>query len=400
MIRMFKVLLILILAFPFFIHAQNLAVNNAPYSRINNNPSVSAPTPAHLAPWQKAEDRVNGNINRISLAKLKATNTSLVSFLKDSCLADSTLHPVWHGEYTADKTAASLSLSYGIRCNFTQSSTLSIMANDLSPLLRHIEVYGQEYMALTAIPTVRNACPHFEPAATTPTTITAVAASQTTAAAAQTTINPAAASTTRTKLWLVTAKPDDLPYIILTRKDYLEKVIVSLNKTKQHIIADVKQKAPTRTTADQEAQKNKELESFRSTYTGAELEMRQRHYLEQYKSDEDYQKEKIDAATADTDSTISFIDGMLHRLAPATLAAPAIVSSSAKEFEGFADGEPGSVMLVGIKPTAADAIATPEKPNFFLITWNFDPSDPTAVSLDRQIAKQLDPGVLKNILKK
>jgi len=394
MIRMHKIALIFILVSPCFIHAQNLADNKTPAPRTNNNLPVSfsadgenKPTPVpptnedpkkapvRLAPWQKAEDQTNGSINRLSLAKLKATNTSLVSFLKDSCLADSTLHPVWHGEYTAekaDKKTTTVSLSYGIRCNFAQSTTLSIMANDLSPLLRHIEVYGQDYTALVSIPTVRNECPHFEPAA----------------------------PTTKTKLWLITAKPDELPYTVLTRKDYLEQVIASLNTVKQHIIADVKQKAPTRTTADQEAQKNKDLESFRTTYTGAELEMRQRHYLEHYKSDEDYQKEKIDAATADTDSTISFIDGMLHRLSPSTLAAPAIVSPSAKEFEGFADGEPGSIMLIGIKPAAADATATPEKPNFFLVTWKFDPADPAAVNLDRQLAKKLDPRVLKNILKK
>jgi len=399
MIRRHNIALIFILVSPCFIHAQNLADNKTPASRTNNLPvSISAdgnnkPTPAppanedpkktpvRLAPWQKAEDQTTGSINRISLAKLKATNTSLVSFLKDSCLADSTLHPIWHGEYTADKAdkkTTPVSLSYGIRCNFAQSSTLSIMANYLSPLLRHIEVYGQDYTALVSIPTVRNECPHFEPAVPTTT----------------------AAPASKTKIWLVTANPDELPYAVLTRKDYLEQVIASLNTVKQHIIADVKQKAPTRTTADQEAQKNKDLESFRTTYTGAELEMRQRHYLEHYKSDEDYQKEKIDAATADTDSTISFIDGMLHRLSPSTLAVPAMVSPSAKEFEGFADGEPGSVMLIGIKPAAADATATPEKPNFFLVTWEFDPADPAAISLDHQLAKKLDPRVLKNILKK
>ncbi len=395
MTRMHNIALILFLFSPCFIHAQNLADNKTP-SRVNNTLPVSIPgdgdnrsVPAHpanedpkkapvrLAPWQKADDQTNGNITRVSLAKLKATNTSLVSFLKDSCLADSTLHPVWHGEYTADKPdkkATTVNLSYGIRCIFQQSSSLSIMANDLSPLLKHIEVYSQDYTALVVIPTVRNECPHFEPVATTPTT--------------------------KSKFWLITARPDELPYTVLTRKDYLEKVIASLNTVKQHIIADVKQKAPTRTTADQEAQKNKELESFRTTYTGAELEMRQRSYLKQYKSDEDYQKEKIDAATADTDSTISFIDGMLHHLSPATLSAPAVISPSAKEFEGFADGEPGSLMLVGLKPAAPDATATPEKPNFFVITWNYDPADPAAVSLDRQIAKKLDPRILKNILKK
>ena len=120
MARLFNIALILILVCPNFLHA-------------NEDPKKA---PAHLAPWQKADDKTNGNINRISLAKLKATNTSLISFLKDSCLADSTLHPVWHGEYSADKKAAAVSLSYGIRCNFSQSSNLSIMANDLSPLLR------------------------------------------------------------------------------------------------------------------------------------------------------------------------------------------------------------------------------------------------------------------------
>src|SRR5258708_24210135 len=195
MIRMLKIALIIISTCPFFAKAQYLADNKATSPRTGTYGPVSneAPkkAPARLAPWQKGEDQTNGNINRNSLTRLKATNTTLVSFLKDSCLADSTLHPVWHGEYTAekaDKKAAAVSLSYGIRCNFAQSSVLSIMANDLNPLLRHIEVYGQDYTVLVVIPTVRNECPHFEPAA------------RSSAA------NPVSAS--KTRIWLVTAKPD------------------------------------------------------------------------------------------------------------------------------------------------------------------------------------------------
>ena len=407
MTRKTIIALLIIGVCPYLADAQYLTDNKNTLPRTNNNAAAPvasdgdnrttpppAPTespkkaPARIGPWQKADDQSNGNISRSSLAKLKAANTALISFLKDSCLADSTLHPVWHGEYTADKKIADANLSFGIRCNFiatqpagatrsatTQPATLSIIAGDFNPILRKVTVYNQEYAALATKPSIRNGSLYFEPATSAP------------------------ATSSKTRMWLVTPTPDNLPYTVLSRKDYLEKVIGSLNIVKEHIISDVKQKAPTRSAADQEAEKNKELESFRTTYTGAELQLRQRSYLEHYKSDEDYQKEKIDAATADVDSTISFIDGMLHHLAPATLAAPAVVMASSREFEGFADGEQGSVILVQPKPAVIDP-ATPEKPGFFLITWNYNTSDAAAATLDSQITRKLDPRVLKNMLKK
>jgi hypothetical protein len=128
--------------------------------------------------------------------------------------------------------------------------------------------------------------------------------------------------------------------------------------------------------------------------------MRTQMFTDHYKSDEDYLKEHIDVATADVDSTISFIKGMLNRLSPATLGAPAIIAPNTKEFEGFRDGEPGMVMLVRNNPDFNEPGAAPEKPRFFVITWSSEPGDPAARAIGAQIAKNLDTHYFKTILKK
>jgi hypothetical protein len=363
-----RILLLFVCVSPYFSKAQPLAVNNTNPSQSNRRPSAVP----EANPWQKAEDQLTGSFNRNVLAKLKATNVTLVSYLKDSCLADPTLRPVWHGEYTTGKAAVNSDIRFGVRCTFN-TAVLSVMANDLSPVLGQVAIYGQDYTTLAVMPSTRNQCTYFDV--------------------------PVSKGASRNHVWLITQQPGDLPYTVITRKDYLGKMLTSLAKVKEHITADIKQKAPVRSTEEQEAAKNKDLESYRSIYTGSELEMRKRNYLEHYKSDEDYQKEKVDAATADVDSTISFIDGMLHRLSPGTLASPAIVSTTVTDFEGFADGEPGAVMLVEPKPFIADATNAPEKPRYFILSWNYSPSDETAAAIERSIGLKLDTRLLRDLLK-
>jgi hypothetical protein len=200
--------------------------------------------------------------------------------------------------------------------------------------------------------------------------------------------------------WLVTARPDVLPYTPISRQEYLEISIDVLNNNKAGIIADVKGRTPVASTEEQAAAKKRELDELNSRYSGPELQMRTQMYLDHYKSDEDYLKENIDKATADVDSTISFIKGMLNRLSPATLSAPAIISPSSHDFEGFRDGEPGMVMLIRNNPNFSEPGAAPEKPQFFVISWSSQPDDAAAGTIGTQIAKNLDTHYFKAILKK
>jgi hypothetical protein len=186
----------------------------------------------------------------------------------------------------------------------------------------------------------------------------------------------------------------------MSRREFLEEMGISLKANKDALIGTIKEKNHVRTQPDQEADKQKALESLGATYSGAELEMRKRNYLDHYKSDEEDLKEIIDAQTAPLDSTIAFIDGMLHRLAPATLAAPAYVLAKASEFEGFADGEEDAVLLIHRRVSAAGAVAAPDKPRFFLVSWTYDPADPEAAVIKELLNKKLDAGYMRELLKK
>ena len=345
-------------------------------------------------PWKKADDRISGRIAKPQLINMKATAETLHSFLQDSCFANMGLDPVWHGEYLAGKTADGGQVQYGITCDFASGAhdaSLSILVNDLTPLTGHITIDGKDVLTLPTTSSIHNECPYFEiPNAGMQNADTQNAGTQ----------NAGMQNASAQAIWVVTARPDMLPYTPITRKEYLGMVIGDLNTTKQRIIADVKARTPVRSAEEQAAIKKRDLDVLSARYSGNELAMRTRNYLDQYKSDEDYLKENIDVATADVDTTLHMIQGMLNHLAPATLAAPAIVSPTARDFEGFRDGEPGMVMLVRTNPAFFQPGAAREKPQFFLITWNSSPADAEAGGLTKLISKNLDTRILKDMLRK
>lgn len=308
------------------------------------------------AQWKKTDDVISGKINRTELAKMKATVETLHSFLQES-LSGKGMNPVWHGQYSAEGNQ----LTYGIQCDLGNAG-LSITVNDLGPVVGHLIVNHQEFQTIPTVSSIRNECPYFEPG-----------------------------------ILVVTAQPNVLPYMPISRKEYLLLVEKDLNNIKARQIAAVKERTPVRSAEEQAAGKKRDLEAMTAQYSGSELQLRTKMYLDQYKSDEDYLKENIDQATAEVDTTLHFIDGMLNRLAPATLNAPAIVSPDSKEFEGFRDGEPGMVMLVRSNPSFFEPGAAQDKPQFFVITWS---ADAPANVLGNTITKDLDIHLLKALLNK
>jgi hypothetical protein len=372
MIRLCILATLLISANPMHTNAQDLAVNLKKVT-----PAFiegTTPTPAKpAAQWQKEKDLVSGRIGKGQLTKMKAATDALVRFLQDSCLAGTSLQPLYRGEYFAEKGTSNLNLEFG-------NANLHILINDFSPLFGHMTANHRDYFVMAPVVANRNGCMYFEPGT-----------------------RPAPASmdssSSNTRCWLVTAKPDELPYIPITRKEYLQQVQTDLSATKAQVVAALKAKYPIRPADEQEAEKKKDLESLSALYSGMELQTRTKVYLNNYKSDEDYRKDAIEKETAELDSTLHLVDQMLQHLCASTLAAPAIVTPADKSFEGFADGEPGAVMLVRPNTSFIDAAASATAPRFLLITWTYDPSDKDAQDIDRQIAENMDTQSLKTMLR-
>ncbi|HEY4063650.1 MAG TPA: hypothetical protein VGM30_17200 [Puia sp.] len=415
MIRPSVSLLISLLAGTLVVSAQDLTDNNGGPSHTTLSSAIPVTTdsvvktpagrsskkvahkPLPLAPgWHKEEDQVTGSINRDILTRIKTLNNQLIGFFYDSCLDGPAHHGLWHGEFRSDK-ADSTGLKYGIKCSFpaaegqdhnlSLTATLEITANNLAPLTRQVTVYGHDYNAIVPTKIVRNGCAYFEPPYLA-------------GGALMVAIKDGDKNAPHINTWLVTDRIDNLPYTPMSRKEFLEEMGVSLKANKDALIATLKTKNPVRPQADQEADKQKNLESLGTTYNGAELEMRKRNYLDHYKSDEDDLKDLIDAQTAPIDSTIAFIDGMLHRLAPATLAAPAYVLAKAAEFEGFADGEDEAVMLIHRETPVSGMAAASDKPRYFLVSWTYDPADTGAVAIKELLNKNLDVVYIRWLLKK
>lgn len=338
--------------------------------------------PGNPVQWKKADDQIVGRIQKAQLAKMRTTVDALHSFLQDSCFAATGLSPVWRGTYSAESGAKA---SFGIQCLFTTgggAGTLSIIANDIDPIFGHLTLNHQEYLTLSPVQAVRKECPYFE------------SQSQTGAHQA---------------MWVVTSRPEELPYVPVTREEYLLSILADLHAMRERTVAAVKERAPVHPAEVQQAAKQKDLDDLAAQYSGPALELRKKMYLEHYKSDEDYQKENIDAATADVDTTIHMIDGIKNHLSPEALRAPAIISPNSTEFEGFRDGEPGMVMLVRMNPAYSDPAATsagatsaaaPEKPKYFLITWESDNADASSAAFGEQVSKYVEMRMLRDMLKR
>ena len=346
---------------------------------IKNNRVVSSKAPVTKAPlrWKKVNDQVTGHIPRVQLLRMRATVEGLKSFLEDSCLAETGLSPTWRGMYAAQKMEAGVQLRFGIECQFStgvSTATLRVIANDMASLFGRLTVNDQDFLTLPSLRAEREGCSYFE-------------------------AEDHDAGIHR-DLLLVTTASDELPYIPVTRREYLLIVQKDLTAIRERIISGLKERTPVRSGAAQAAAKRRDLETLEAQYTGADLETRRKLYLERYKTDEEYQQANVDEATAGVDSTISLVGGLLRHLSGKALDAPAIISPQSTRFEGFRDGEPGMVMLVRLNPAFTDAVAEPEKPRFFLICWDSNAADANAAATFGLISKKLDMCILQRMLKR
>jgi hypothetical protein len=382
--------LILLFALPGFSIAQDLADN----SRLTGNPATHGNATATAAQnaknaknaknatsltttptsWQKEEDLVNGSISKLKLSKMRGVTTTLMSVLRDSCFIEGSYTPTWHGAYLSARYSGGSLMQFGVDCHFTdQHAELTITANDIQPLLGHLAVGSQQFLTMDISPEVKNGGYYFE--------------------------STGMEGNVTVKRWLITTGIDRLPYVAVTRKEYLQAAKIELAATKAAICAAVKQKATVRPAAVQEAEKKAMIDQLQSMYTGLALEIRMRQYLKNYRTDEQYLKDNTDNETASVDSTMRLMEDLLARMSPAELGKPAIVSVPAIDFNGFEDGHTDK-MLVRINPTYFNGGLSDEKPQLFLVEWRYDASNAAAADIDQQLTQNFDGQQLKVLLGK
>lgn len=357
-------------------HAQDLITNSTAYNSSRSNVGIAA-GPNYKVPlkkiqlWKKEHDRVNGHIDRTLLKTMEKTTDSIIALLRNSCLSAESFTPSWHGEFVSEKRSETFRMIFGLECNFQGSARIRITANDFSILFRDtLYVNGKVFQTLKDTSIEKNGFTYFE------------------------------LPTADEKLWLITTGPEKLPYIPVTRKEYLDEAIQEVRLEKTKLIAGIKERTPLKPAETQKAEKERELDQIRQTYSGAEMEMRIRRFLESYKTDEEYQKEGIEKGTVDIEATLHLMDSLLTHLSAADLKKPAMVSVPATNFETFEDSLPGRSILVQVNPAYFDISLTADKPQCFLVRWNYDPSEPMAADIDRQLNEKFDFKKLQDLLGK
>lgn len=368
------------------VRAQYVADNRvipAPIEDTSNETHCSLPVNASAThPWQKEEDRVFGHIRNSRLTRMKHISAGIISLFQDSILTDDALHPIWHGEYFPAASDGP-QVRFGVNCVFhngqdptASRSDLTVFANDISPLLGRYTVNGHAFITLKAMTGNANQ-PYFEfdlPAANG-------------ADGADRVAEMTATETVHVKAWLVTADSTQLPFIPVTRREYLEEARQELEGRKAVIIAATKENIVIRPAVEQEAERQQALQQLRDTYTGADLQTRTRIYLSNYRKDEDYMTQTIAARTAGLDHTIGLIDSLLRNSTSQQLSLPANVSADAVDFQGFEDGRANSSVLIRLRPSFYSGADPGDQPlKSVLICWRYDPSDPASAGIDRQLA--------------
>ncbi|HUB60370.1 MAG TPA: hypothetical protein VL978_06705 [Puia sp.] len=354
------------------------------------NVSAAVETTAVRADWSKSEDLINGSISKAKLTRMKEVTNALVNLIRDSCLEDGSYNTTWHGEYNSDKNSPGAQLKFGITCHFAeQNADLSITANDLQPLLDELTVNGKHYLTIRVASGFHKNALYYADAA----------GAEVAGAAAGTDAAGTATAAGQTKMWLVTANNGHLPFTPVSRKEYLVEAKAELSAMVKSIEAGWRMKAPVRPAAVQEAERKAVIDQLKSMYSGADLDIRVRVYLNSYKTDEQFLNENIDRETAGFRATIGLMDNLMTHLGAAELAKPAIVSCDAADFHGFEDGQT-DYMLIRMDDAYFNNTLSEETPQLFLVTLHYEKANASTAELDRQLTERLDGRMLREMLDK
>lgn len=361
--------LLLLFILPFSLRAQFLADNRSA-SHTASGITANGEIPA----WSKEEDRINGRIATKQLSKMRTVTDSIITFFQTSCMSEAQYNLSWHGEYSSEKISGAAQMKFGAACNIGDAkASLQIMANDLSPLMEPMTLNNQEYMAMVPTRSMQKDCPYFE-------------------IEGQDGYAPS-------RFWLITNDNQQLPYTIVSRKEFLEQGRAQLQGMKNEILAELSQKMPIRSREAQEAEKKVAIDQMNNSYSGADLQMRMRMFLRDYHTDEEYFKENADKATAGLDDAIHLMDSLRTKLPADELKRPATVSGPVASFTGFSEN--GQDRLL-VKSNAAyySPYLSSEKPQLFLVSWTYDASEQQVKELDHQLRERFNASYLRSMLGK
>jgi hypothetical protein len=364
-------------------------VRNEATAFVKQNPPSPKKMPSPVR-WERTSDVKTGDVDKRSYKELVNQSLFLAAFLQDSCLSLAGMQAVWHGEFTAQGKAVDRQLSSTLVGEFfpgpaegsgdhLRLAELRVAVNDPHLLYRDTLVINNKlYPILTATPVPRDGSLYFA----------APADSQ----------HVPEFSPLSSGFWLVLGNNMPPPYLPLTRKEYLTEATQELLAEKAIATERTKQQFPLRSESVQKADKEAAMSAIEQTCSGAQLQIRMRAFLAQYKSDETQQQEAVAAATSGLDSTLHIMAQLLATLPPAELERPAFVSVQADAFQGFEDMISEYGMLVKPNPLYHGCASGSIVPNLFIVCMTGNGANGPSGAED-QAGVPFTPEKLKSLLK-
>ncbi|MFT3822797.1 MAG: hypothetical protein QM731_02710 [Chitinophagaceae bacterium] len=363
--KQFFITLPLFLA-PLFMSAQYLAHNDVPASREFATPVQ----PGNY--WKPEASRVTGKPAKKQLAAIQKVAQEMLDFCKDSVFDEAISSPSVVAEYYVEKNSTA-PFKFRITCDWKPGGTLTFTANDMSSLTERFYLNNQEYLVIPAPKAPRRECPYFE-------------------------TSDANNSNAYNKIWMVTVDNVQLPYTLLTRRDYLQGAKAELTAIISKITATVQHNMPVRTAEMQDADKKKAIEQLQRMYSGAALQVRIRNLEERYRSDEDTQKDGIDRETARYRKTMALVDSLLQGSAE-ELKRPVSTIVEPVSFTGF-DENDNSSLLIKMNTDYLNPAIPAEKIQFLLVTWTANEQSAETAAIEKQLGEKLHQPLLRKFLLK
>jgi len=197
------------------------------------------------------------------------------------------------------------------------------------------------------------------------------------------------------KAWLI-CFTDSLPYVVVDRREYFEEAIKELDASKDSIKREIGLERPGKNARQEEAFRKSELQAIDNSFQGNERLQRERDFFLTYKPDSVSQEDTLNVWAAVIIEKTKLIKDLLQSLK--NLNKPAFVSSPAVAFEGLEDGMPGARILTRLRPGYFRNNMPPERPQFLVLTWQYDSDNVDAANLGETLGKELDLTGLRDIL--
>jgi hypothetical protein len=255
---------------------------------------------------------------------------------------------------------------------------IEIVANDLSPLAVPMTVNGKTFLTIPYSHRDRKGFPYFEYELAADTSSEMVQGIQ---------------------AWVVSYS-GELPYLPVSRLEYLKEASQEVQAQKDEMIRQLKQYIPVRSEEEQTSFHESQAKLIQDSYSGTVREARLKVLELTNQKDEEYLKARIKAKTAGYDETLALIDSLTKFSRPMDLQKPAMLSTPAADFQGFEDGRPGERMLIRWNKRYFNKKSPAEGTRFFTVIIHYDRDLLHTENLDGELGNQLHLDYLQNLLAK